>query len=189
MLEFAIDASSTLIDLTLFENGKVIFQMYSKPEKTHSQLLVNTVDFMLKATGFELDDIDTVYCVAGPGRHTSIRVVISTLKGLFFKREEINCFRVNGLDLTASLVSRKTRFRVVGEFFSKMAYFSDYEFDESGNLKRLTKPRKGSESEIFSGEVDVYRCNDVNLYPKTPHIHKIKDFAEKVSLFSLNPIY
>ncbi len=189
MLEFAIDASGTLIDLTLFENGEAIFQMFSKPKKTHSQLLVSTVDFMLKATGFELDDIDTVYCVAGPGRHTSIRVVISTLKGLFFKREKLNCFRVNALDLTASLINKKTRFRVVGEFFSKVAYFSDYEFDERGNLKRLTEPRKGSESEIFNGNIEVYRCNDENLYPKTPHINKVKDFAEKVSLFSLNPIY
>ncbi len=189
MVEFAIDASGTLIDLTLFENGRAIFQMYSIPKKTHSQLLVNTVDFMLNATALGLDDIDTLYCVAGPGRHTSIRVVISTLKGLFFKREKIDCFRVNALDLTASVIDKQAKFRVVGEFFSKMAYFSDYEIDEKGRLKRLNEPKKARDSEIFSSDIEVYKANDISLYPKTPNIHKVKEFAEKVELFSLNPIY
>ena len=189
MIEFAIDGSGTFIDLCLFEGGKPIFLMYSKPGKTHSQLLVDTVDFMLKTTDKTLEEIDCLYCVAGPGRHTSIRVVISTLKGLFFSRKDIKCYRVNTLDLVAATVKTVGVFRVVGEFFSSESYFSDYSIEDNGEIRRLCGPNKAKEEGIFNTELKIFKTTDSRLHPRTVHIHRIKKYAEELELFSLNPIY
>ncbi len=188
MIELAIDGSGAFIDLSVFENGYLIYTMFSRTLKTHSQFLVNTFDFILKATEMELYAIDRLYCVAGPGRHTSIRVVISTLKGLLFKRKDIEMFRVNSLDLLAASIEGHGKFRCQGEFFSKSAYFIDYE-KQNGKIKRISEIKKGSEEEIKKTTLNIFKTTEEKFRPRTVNIHKIKNYHEAVNLFDLNPIY
>ncbi len=188
MIELAIDGSGAFIDLSVFENGDLIYTMFSKTLKTHSQFLVDTIDFILKATEIKLDAIDRLYCVAGPGRHTSIRVVISTLKGLFFRKKDIETFRVNSLDLLAASIVGHGKFRCQGEFFSKSAYFIDYE-KRNGKIKRTSEIKKGSEEEIKKTTLDIFKTTEEKFRPRTVNIHKIKNYYEMVNLFDLNPIY
>jgi len=189
MIELAIDGSGTFIDLSVFKGEQLILAMFSKTSKTHSQFLVDTVDFVLKATNIKLDEIDRIYCIAGPGRHTSIRVVISTLKGLFFKRKDVETFRVNALDLLAASINEQGKFRCQGEFFSKKAYYMDYEKQSDGEIIRIGEIKKGTEEEINETDLKIFKTKDEIFYPRTVNIHKIKNFCERVNLFDLNPIY
>ena len=189
MIEFVIDGSGSFIDLSLFKNGDLMDTMFFKTLKTHSQFLVDTVDFILKATEIKLDNINRLYCVAGPGRHTSIRVVISTLKGLFFKRKDIETFRVNVLDLLAASIEERGKFRCQGEFFSKNAYYMDYEKQSNGKIIRIGEIRKGTEEEIKETNLKIFKTTEEKFNPRTVNIHKIKNFCERVNLFDLNPIY
>ncbi len=188
MIELAIDGSGSFIDLSVFKDEWLIFAMFSKTTKTHSQFLVDTIDFVLKATNIKLDEINRIYCVAGPGRHTSIRVVISTLKGLFFKRKNIETFRANALDLLAASTEYQGTFRCQGEFFSKKAYYIDYE-KQNSEIKKIGEIKRGTEEEISKTDLKIFKTTEEKYHPRTVNIHKIKNFCERVDLFDLNPIY
>ncbi len=188
MIELAIDGSGSFIDLSVFKDGNLAYTMFSKTLKTHSQFLVDTFDFVLKVTEAKLDEIDRLYCVAGPGRHTSIRVVISTLKGLFFKRKDIETFRVNALDLLAASIEEHGKFRCQGEFFSKKAYYIDYK-KQNGEIKRVSETKRGTEEEINQTDLKIFKTTEEKYRPRTVNIHKIQNFCERVNLFDLNPIY
>ncbi len=187
MIDLAIDGSGPFLDLTLFDDNEPVYSLYTLPKKTHSQLFVDIIDGVLKTTNLSLSDIDRLYCVSGPGRHTSIRVIIASLKGLFFQKSTIDCFRVNALDLTAVSLIANGVFRVVGELFSKEAYFADYEKTDS-KIERLNEPRKAKEEEIYKTDLEIFKANEVKMC-KTKYIHEIEPFLERVNLFDLNPIY
>ncbi|WP_022670058.1 tRNA (adenosine(37)-N6)-threonylcarbamoyltransferase complex dimerization subunit type 1 TsaB [Hippea alviniae] len=187
-MQLAVDGSGNFLDISLFnKEGELVYSLFLKSKKTHSKQLVDVIDTVLKQLDISLGDIDTLFCVVGPGRYTSIRVVISTLKGLFFQKS-ISVFSLNSLDITAASVCDIEMFRVIGDFFSKEAYYCDYE-RKSGQLKRVSQIKKGTEEDVNDTGLPIIRSTDVKLFPKTKHVLELEQFFEKVELFALNPFY
>ncbi|WP_035586902.1 hypothetical protein [Hippea jasoniae] len=187
MYTLAIDGSSNLIDFSIFnKENELLYCHCFLPKEPFSKILIDLVDNALNEINIKLEDITQLFAVAGPGRYTSIRVVISTLKGLFFKKPP-QTYRVNELDLTAALID-KDRFRVAGELFSSYGYFCDYE-KKDGRLIRISSITKAKQDEIIDTKLELFYTTDKTLLPKTPFVFKIKDLAEEVELLDLNPFY
>ncbi|WP_025270188.1 hypothetical protein [Hippea sp. KM1] len=187
MINLIIDGSNTFLDLSIFESGELLYTSFLKGGKTFSRILIKLVDDALYYTNNTLDDVGEVYCVAGPGRHTSLRVVISTLKGLFFSKN-VKAYRINAMDLTAAAYEG-SRFRVVSETFSSLLYFCDYVREDGKPVRLNCQKQRIREEEAYKTDLPVVRTNDERLTPKTRYIHSIKDYAEEVDLINLNPIY
>ncbi|AEA34031.1 peptidase M22 [Hippea maritima] len=187
MVSLVIDGSNTFLDLSIFNKKELLYCSFLKGGRTFSEILIKLIDNALYYTNNTLEDIESIYCVAGPGRHTSLRVVISTLKGLFFSKK-VKAYKLNAMDLTAAAFGGP-KFRVVSETFSSYAYFCDYTYD-SKKLKRLNYSiERVKEEEIYKTNLPIVKTNDERLTPKTKHIFTIEDYAEKVDLINLNPIY
>jgi len=79
----SIDTSTKVFSACLSENKpefKIIAEKYYDTGLRHSDLLIKSVDRLLKETGTELAQINKVICSTGPGSFTGIRI------GLAFSR-------------------------------------------------------------------------------------------------------
>ena len=81
MITLALDTSTTTLHIALesdtsYEECTLIGIM------KHSDRLLSVIQTLLSHIGKELKDIDTLICTRGPGSFTSLRIGMSTLKGI-----------------------------------------------------------------------------------------------------------
>lgn len=185
MIQMAIDGSSNDISLSIFSDRELVYDLFIDSQNTHSKILVDIFDCALKALSLELNKIDNIYCCVGPGKYTSLRVTLSTLKGMFFDKTDC-VYGVNLLDLIAS-AKRETpgNFRVVYEASCSKTYFADYKKDNDA-LKRGDILSASKEEALSSPATYVYKKKG----SLTKNIFDIdKNYIKKISLMDLVPIY
>ena len=78
----AIEGSSSVADVALWENGRVLAEFYMDYKKTHSQTLMPLTDMVLKVTQTDPSELDAVAVAKGPGSFTGLRIAAATAKGL-----------------------------------------------------------------------------------------------------------
>jgi len=99
-LTFGIDGSFDLLSMAFFEGESVIDSLYIE-KGVFSSVLVSAFDRLVKRVSINILDIGSIYVTNGPGRYTSLRVVLSFIKGLFYDfKGPIYC--VNSIDLIAA---------------------------------------------------------------------------------------
>ncbi len=76
----AVDTSSKICSVTIFEDTKPIIELQNDDEKTHSVKLMPMIDTAFKKTNLSLDNIDLLACSLGPGSFTGVRIGIATIK-------------------------------------------------------------------------------------------------------------
>lgn len=96
----AIDTSSKICTVAILEDTKLIKQLDSNDEKTHSQKLMPLVDEIFKQTNLTLDDINLLACTVGPGSFTGVRIAVSTVKA-FADVKEIPVCSISSLEALA----------------------------------------------------------------------------------------
>ncbi|MCM8795553.1 MAG: tRNA (adenosine(37)-N6)-threonylcarbamoyltransferase complex dimerization subunit type 1 TsaB, partial [Candidatus Omnitrophica bacterium] len=78
-----VDTTTKFLSLGIYDNGK-IYEYNLELERKHLVLLSLTIDRVLKALGWKVEDLDYLACGLGPGSFTGIRIGLSTIKGLGF---------------------------------------------------------------------------------------------------------
>ncbi len=193
MLRLSVDGSFENIGITVFDEDAVVYDLFIDSKNTHSKILVTAFKDAFKLLSVDVSDIDEVFCSIGYGRYTSLRVVIATIKGMFFDRLEF-VYAVNTLDLmAASYMGSESIVRVLSYPFSKEVYFADYNIGLNG-IERISEIEKCSEEEIASyGKFMIapyknsYSCK---VLPQTRNVVKLGyDYFKKVKLFDLSPLY
>lgn len=96
----AIDTSSKICSVAIWEDGKKIIELHSNDEKTHSVKLMPMVDEAFKTTSLSLDDIDLLSGCVGPGSFTGVRIGIATIKA-FSDAKNIPVVGVSSLESLA----------------------------------------------------------------------------------------
>lgn len=89
----AIETSSKICAVALFQNDRLIKEKILEDENTHSIKLMPLVDDLLKETKTNLKDIDLFACDKGPGSFTGIRIGIATVKAF----SDVTCNNVLGI--------------------------------------------------------------------------------------------
>jgi tRNA threonylcarbamoyladenosine biosynthesis protein TsaB len=85
MMTLGIDTASPTGGVALAHKEKgLIGEIRLKTKRTHSEQVMRSVDYILDASGFRLDEIDFFTVTVGPGSFTGLRVGLSTVKGLSF---------------------------------------------------------------------------------------------------------
>ncbi len=78
----ALDTSGKICSVAVTEDGKVLKEISCTSEKEHSEILMPSIQKLLKSLNLKLDDIDLLSCSRGPGSFTGIRVAMATVKAL-----------------------------------------------------------------------------------------------------------
>ncbi len=80
----AIDTSTKFFSLAVSDKGKILAEKAILLEKTLSSSIIPLIQEILKKAKVKLADIDGFVVGLGPGSFTSLRVGLSTVKGLAF---------------------------------------------------------------------------------------------------------
>lgn len=85
MLTLAIETATEVGGLCLYDDEKgLLGELTLGPVVRHSQSLMVGVDFLLKQTGTNINDVGFFSVSIGPGSFTGLRVGLSTAKGLAY---------------------------------------------------------------------------------------------------------
>ncbi|OGW84825.1 MAG: tRNA (adenosine(37)-N6)-threonylcarbamoyltransferase complex dimerization subunit type 1 TsaB [Omnitrophica bacterium RIFCSPLOWO2_01_FULL_45_10] len=80
----AIDTSTDYLSIAILDGEGTIERVHRKAERSHSSLLIPTIDRLLKKARLKLKDIDGFCISIGPGSFTGLRIGVVTLKGLAY---------------------------------------------------------------------------------------------------------
>jgi len=78
----AVDSSSLTGSVSLCQGETLVAESLLNVRSTHSEKLLKQVDLLLVEAGWQLEDLDLLAVVTGPGSFTGLRIGIATIKGL-----------------------------------------------------------------------------------------------------------
>jgi len=84
MLVLAIDTSTPAGTACVFEHGGICAEISLSSDVNHSERLLPSIISALKLARKELQEIDLIGYVKGPGSFTGLRIGLGTVKGLAF---------------------------------------------------------------------------------------------------------
>lgn len=144
----SIDTSSNICGVSILNNTKLICNLDTNTNKTHSENLMPMIELALKKSNLSLKDINLLICDIGPGSFTGIRIGVSTVKA-FMDSLNIPCVPVTSLEALAYNV--KLEF---GENYNGLVcsiidckhsncYFALFNFD-NGICSQIIEPKTDS---------------------------------------------
>ncbi len=185
MKELVIDGSFEDINLSVFDSKELIYDLHLHSPHTHSKILTDIFDYAFNSLSIDIKDIEKLYCCIGPGKYTSLRVVLAAIKGMFFEKLE-NVYGVNSLDLMASEEFRNEPFRIVCETSKTKTYFSDYVLN-NGFVERLGEIGSSQKNEAVKTD---YKIIQKNCIGSVRNIFRLKpEYFKRVELYALTPVY
>ncbi|MCF6264986.1 MAG: tRNA (adenosine(37)-N6)-threonylcarbamoyltransferase complex dimerization subunit type 1 TsaB [Desulfuromusa sp.] len=78
----AVDSSSLTGSVSLCQDESLVAESLLNVRSTHSETLLKQIDLLLIEAGWQLEDLDLLAVVTGPGSFTGLRIGIATIKGL-----------------------------------------------------------------------------------------------------------
>ncbi len=185
MKELVIDGSFESINLSIIDSKELVYDLHLYSINTHSKILTDIIDYALKSLSYNLNDIDNLYCCIGPGRYTSLRVTLATIKGMFFNKiESAYCF--TSLDLMAATEDSDLPFRIVCDTSQTKTYFADY-IKRGEFIERIDDIHSSTKKEAMKTSNKIVIKNSVD---STKDIFKIDSkHIKRIDLHALTPIY
>jgi tRNA threonylcarbamoyladenosine biosynthesis protein TsaB len=78
----SIDTSTTLGSVALVDSGRIVAERSYEATNSHAELLMKTVDSVLKIAKTKAGDVDLFAAAIGPGSFTGLRIGLATAKGM-----------------------------------------------------------------------------------------------------------
>ena len=135
MKVLGVDTSTMTAGIGIVEEDEILVEVKFSVKITYSEILLFCIDQALKNVSLKIDDMDGFAISIGPGSFTSLRIGLSTLKGLSFATGK-PLVSVLSLDALAYL-SLYCQYPVVTMLDAKknQVYAAIYETND-GELKR-----------------------------------------------------
>lgn len=80
----AIDTTTPFGSAAVLEKARLLGEVNIASPATHSERLLPAVDFLLRALGWKITDVEAFALAVGPGSFTGIRVGMSTVKSFAY---------------------------------------------------------------------------------------------------------
>ncbi len=184
MKELVIDGSFEDINLSIFDSEELVYNLHLHSKQTHSKILTDIFDYAFKSLSLHIDDIDKLYCCIGPGKYTSMRVVLATIKGMFFdKLEYAYCF--TSLDLMATQ-QNKADFRLICETSKTKIYFADY-IKHNNTVKRLGDIQSSTKEKSLETQKDIVLANTIQSAKEVFLMDS--EYITRTNLYAITPLY
>ena len=194
MISLFLNTSSSYLGLALFKDKNLIDSYYEKLDKDVSRIALVKVKEIIENNGYTKEDIDSIYCVNGPGSFTGLRVGVTISKTFAFFKEK-NLFAVSSLySLAASIKGYDYIVPVIDArrgFVFAGIYDKDYNSileDEYISLDELKEKTKTLKNVIFVSEVPINGLETTLVVPSFENI--IRNYHEKkVEASTFTPTY
>lgn len=102
-LILSIETATSVCSVALHEKGKLINSKEINSDKSHSQLLLQYIEDVLKEVDKLKTQLDAIAISEGPGSYTGLRIGLSTVKGLCYALGK-PLIAINTLDAMGLLV-------------------------------------------------------------------------------------
>ncbi len=163
------------------EEGDILFEYQFKAQITHSERLLKAIEYVLKETGFNLEELDGWSISLGPGSFTGLRIGISTVKGLAFATGK-PVVGLSSLDILASQIS-PTPYLICPIIDARKGelYTSFYKYSDENILERLTPYQALKPDELIKRieEKTVFIGDGLRIYGSF-----LKDGLKSLALFA-----
>ena len=83
----ALETSTKMGSIAITDNTRLLGEFQIAIKGSFSEMLLPTVDYVLKSTGTSIHDVDGFVLAQGPGSFTSLRIGMSVVKGLALKNK------------------------------------------------------------------------------------------------------
>lgn len=80
----AIESSESFCGVGVYFSDDKYFHTVLKDKHSHSELIMDSVDYVLRSSGVQLNDLSAIAVSSGPGSFTGLRIGMSAAKGLAF---------------------------------------------------------------------------------------------------------
>lgn len=154
----AIETSSKICAVAVYEDNLLIDELILEDENTHSVKLMPLIDQILKKNHMTIKEIDLFAVDKGPGSFTGIRIGIATVKG-FIDVTNQKAIGVSSLEnlaysiqeegIICSLIDAKNQNLYFGLFQNKnnqVTKIADYQFN---SLENIVEELKNIHQEII----------------------------------------
>ncbi len=133
----AIESSATAASVALTEDNKLISCYTVNHTLTHSETLMPMIDRILKVSETDINTLDYIACISGPGSFTGLRIGAATAKGLALGLDK-KIVPVPTLDALAyNLYNCSSVICPVMDARRNQAYFAFYTW-RNGKFERIT---------------------------------------------------
>ncbi len=185
MKKLIIDGSFDTLNLSIFDAKEIIYDLHLNSPYTHSKILTDVFSYAFNLLSFNLEDIDMLYCCIGPGKYTSLRVTLATIKGMFFKKIKY-IYGFSSLDMMATEEKNNEPFRIICEISKTKTYFADY-ICKDGFIQRVENIKSSTMEQAINTNHKIIKRNSIesvrNIFQINPKQTK------KLSLHELAPVY
>lgn len=152
----SIDTSTDYLAVAVTDGDRLLGRIHKKAPRSHSSLLMPTIDRLLVESSVKLDDIDG-YCVGvGPGSFTGLRIGVATVKGLAFVTGKPIAAVPTFDAIAQSCAKKRGAICVVLDARKSKVYGCLYDSDGHGRMNRKSKYLLLSAAELLKmcGEYD-----------------------------------
>jgi len=132
----AVDTATYTGSVALLEDDRVAAEWDLQSAQTHNRRLLQTIDFLLQQTGWEIRGVDAFAVTLGPGSFTGLRIGMSTVKALAWSLRK-PFVGIASLDaLAAALQYASLPVCPILDARKKEVYFATYRSDANGGQIR-----------------------------------------------------
>lgn len=101
----SIETSTPVSSIALHDSGVLISSQSIHKNKSHSEFLVPSIQYLCQASGITMQEIKSVAISKGPGSYTGLRIGTSTAKGICYGLDA-QLIAVNTLEAMAHGISK-----------------------------------------------------------------------------------
>ena len=83
----ALETSTKMGSIAITDNTQLLVELQIAIKDTFSEMVLPTIDYVLRSTKTSVHDIDAFALAQGPGSFTSLRIGMSVVKGLALKNK------------------------------------------------------------------------------------------------------
>ena len=155
----SIETSQSICGAGIYFDDKKYFETYINLKNSHAEKIFEVVDTVLKLSGVQLDDLESIAVSAGPGSFTGLRIGMSAAKGMAFGISvpiiPVPTFEALALQIS-NVLPENTNFIIANNVNSEELYFAEFKVIANSYIfvQNLT----------IKKSCDLYPNQDVNLY-------------------------
>jgi tRNA threonylcarbamoyladenosine biosynthesis protein TsaB len=201
----AVETSTPIGSVALFENGKLIAEAEQRVSNAHGEALLPILQKLLGDAGWKARDIERWGVGVGPGSFTGTRIGVSTVKGIVIATGA-DVVAVNAFDAVSDGVEILANEKVVtvldaqrGEVFVQSTCIKGPVFAVFGDVLRLFDCVESDVVVVGAGGALVdwsaakfktrFVANAPHDVPRASRIGKIAMHATPTSVDALEPFY
>ena len=106
MIYLLVDTSTSNITISILNDNKVICEYVNKIDSDMSSKILPIIDKLLKDNNLELDKIDKIFVVNGPGSFTGVRIGVTICKTIAWALKK-DIITLSSLELMATTNTEK----------------------------------------------------------------------------------